>query len=1016
MAKKSKTPSVKKNSRNNFNSPTNREKNRVQCKRSVIGAGIASFLAIAVSYAVSSNTYQQQPAIQHNGQNAKKFLKWFVDNGGNFHPIELDNDRSINVTIEEFHFYGGWGLALPIPPESDYGSCKSESCTDGQSPIIRHLQPLFTVPSSIIISVQSILETSTSDFYPRVNKILNQAFPNGPGLAKHGMGQIEQDAVIAMYLMAEDCQHRHSDLFKNDSHWGPYLDVLPAYKIPRLDTFDDDDYAALNDEKLEYAGRTSKRLLKQMHSGMTNGLSLNAVVQDMIRQKIGGSEPLSMPIPSSCSSFDTFHRFVGIVSSRAMVLKGEKHLTPLAEMINYAPKTEMQQRDEDLIRAPFDLYHSLSEDNSITVRSDRDIFLADSLSAEAATIQIFEDYGPVDSSLFLEAHGFVPYENPNNCATIPGSFFLRRNAANGRYDENVELVLRALESLYLIHPETKKFEALEDVCVKENLEIVDDTIGRKPASDSIAIASLLLGDSGDSDNSVWSRIGEEHGCSFASLRDECMAAIRSGDAVRMEIRCARYPGSDDVVKQALRTASRRAKSSFDDTEMKLLLELQQAESQGRNQLALALRFRVEETKILDHIARSNVLGKNRVKNQKRELSTSPENLDEKLAAFDSFVLSLGLPLNKIEPKLVENGMRLGAFATDDLEVEDAYISLTSNSVIDVSTALADVDDASDFGALMRKYSKSNYSQQSDGFDVLLLYLLHEHFVLKEQSRWWAYLELLPTIDELTEFHPLFFAEKEMDRYLACSDVRKFILRYQQRSIERHTALASDLDANLVLGRHVLGDKKKVYWATAVLDSRSIWWNGTRHLSPMLDLVNADGKGRSHETRIEDSEDMKRKLAVTRASRPIRKGEQVFENYAQPNYLLFTYHGFVLEGNTNDCALLDGLFIHRNDPGARSAHRLRSIAPTFCIRDKTSVQELSDFLRVKYGLDNSSISKIDDVVRHLLEERIARLEAVDTTIDEEDESIVLPDRLKFMRQMVKNDLMHFQYALNNHVLS
>ena len=27
------------------------------------------------------------------------------------------------------------------------------------------------------------------------------------------------------------------------------------------------------------------------------------------------------------------------------------------------------------------------------------------------------------------------------------------------------------------------------------------------------------------------------------------------------------------------------------------------------------------------------------------------------------------------------------------------------------------------------------------------------------------------------------------------------------------------------------------WATAILDSRSIWWAGLRHLVPMLDLVN-----------------------------------------------------------------------------------------------------------------------------------------------------------------------------------
>eukprot|EP00579_Thalassiosira_antarctica_P011033 CAMPEP_0201922282 /NCGR_PEP_ID=MMETSP0903-20130614/10358_1 /ASSEMBLY_ACC=CAM_ASM_000552 /TAXON_ID=420261 /ORGANISM="Thalassiosira antarctica, Strain CCMP982" /LENGTH=1043 /DNA_ID=CAMNT_0048459387 /DNA_START=185 /DNA_END=3316 /DNA_ORIENTATION=- len=1037
--KKSKASSVKKTGRRdngaNFN-PTIRD-NKIQYKTLiVVGAGIVALLVITIFYALSSNNLPSE--IQKDPQKSKEkeaFLKWFVENGGTFHPIGWDNDRAVNVTIEEFPSFGGWGLALPIPPKSSRPSdeCQSET-TDGQcivknekSPVIKHLDPLFTVPSSIIITVTSITDAYASsaspfflpDFYFTVNKILRQAFPNELGLAAHGMGLVQQDVVIAMSLMVEDCQHRHGR-FK--SRWGPYLDVLPQYTIPRLDTFGDEEYAALQDEKLEYTGRKSRRLLEQMYfnggSGV-NGPSLKAVVQDMILHKHGPTSSLR-PIPESCISFETFHRFVAIVSSRAMLLDGVKHLTPLAEMINYSPKVAAHHT-EDLIRAPFDLYHTGSGDRwdrSITVRSDRDIFITET-SGEAAPIQLFEDYGPVDSSLFLEAHGFVPHENPHNCAVISGSFFLRRNAATGRYDETVELVLQALKALYLIHPE--EFDVFEDVCVTGGLRLVDDgdAIGRKPASDSIAITSLLLS---DSDNLVWNMIENYYGETFVSLRDKCMAAIRSGDAERMELRCARYPGSDSIVKQGLRTAARRAIESFEDksdTEAKLLLQLQHAESQGRDRLAVVLRFRIEERKILSQIAHSQdefVHHENDdiVTNQ-IDSSESLDNLEANLIAFNSFVESLELPTNKIEPKLVGNGMRIGTCATEDLEVGDAYISLPANSVIDVTTALAGVDEASDFATLLRKYSNMDDPQHDDDFDALLLYLLHERFLLKEQSRWWPWLELLPSVEEMGAFHPLFFQEEEIDRHLAGSDVRGFVLRYQRRAAERHAALSSDLDANLVLGSDVLLDKQKVYWATAILDSRSISWGGRRHLSPLLDLVNADDKGLAHETRLEDSEDMKQKVAVTRASRPVKKGEQVFENYAQPNYLLFTYLGFLVEGNTNDCALLDGLSIHRNDPGAKYAHQLQSTAPTFCIRDLQSVEELAHFLLVKHGLtfENSSDSKINDKVRpyliEVLEGRVSRLmEAMDTTID-------VDSRLRFMRQIVKNDLMHFQHALNTHVL-
>ena len=667
--------------------------------------------------------------------------------------------------------------------------------------------------------------------------------------------------------------------------------------------------------------------------------------------------------------------------------------------MNYSPNVGREDA--------FDLYHTLSRDGSITVRSDRDVFLPDSSGGGVATIQLFEDYGPVDNSLFLSAHAFVPHENPNNCATISGASFLRRSAAVGRYDENVELLFRALKTLRLINPEVTKFEALDDVCVKESLEIVDDgnDVGQRPASDSIAMASLILG---DSDNPAWNRMDNAYGETFASLRDRCISAIRSTDEERMEIRCARYPQSNHIVKEALRTAARRAIKSLEehgDSEENLLLQLHAAESKGRDKVALALRFRREEQKVLHRIAyfedKVNVPHENSVDDMNQiDSPKSQVNLDKKLIAFNSFVETLGLPVNKIEPKLVGDGMRFGAFTTEELNVDDIYISLPEHSVIDVNTVLADTDKDPDFKALLKKFW--NWSQDNGGFEVLLLFLLHERFVLKETSRWWPYLDLLPSIEELSAYHPLFFEEKEIDLYLSGSDVRLSILRYQRQASERHRALSSDLDVNLLLG-DIVADKKKVFWASAILDSRSIWWSGLRHLVPLLDLVNADNKGVAHLTRLVDWDGTQSKAAATAATRRVEKGEQVFENYAQPNYLLFTYHGFLLEENANDCALVDGLSIHR------------STAQAFCIRDLASIEELARFLRTKYGLpvDSASGSSVDDRVRpyliSLFEGRIARLtEAIDPKFDDDRYSLL---RLQFMRQIVKNDLIHFQHALD-----
>ena len=108
-------------------------------------------------------------------------------------------------------------------------------------------------------------------------------------------------------------------------------------------------------------------------------------------------------------------------------------------------------------------------------------------------------------------------------------------------------------------------------------------------------------------------------------------------------------------------------------------------------------------------------------------------------------------------------------------------------------------------------------------------------------------------------------------------------------------------------------------------------------------------------------------------------------------------------------MLDGLYIHRDDPGAKYAHRGPITTATFCIRDNDSIDELAQFLRLKYDLSLESDS-VDESVNpyliELLEERIARLtEGLDDIVDVKN---TLP-RLQFMRRIVKNDLVHFQNA-------
>ena len=116
------------------------------------------------------------------------------------------------------------------------------------------------------------------------------------------------------------------------------------------------------------------------------------------------------------------------------------------------------------------------------------------------------------------------------------------------------------------------------------------------------------------------------------------------------------------------------------------------------------------------------------------------------------------------------------------------------------------------------------------------------------------------------------------------------------------------------------------WAHAVLDSRSIWWNGERHLVPLLDMINCiegPDPSRVHSTYLEDG------LATTKAGWKFSRGEQFYENYGQPNGIYFLYHGFVLSDNTHDCARVD-LGAKSEDEFKRLQSARMSARQSFCL--------------------------------------------------------------------------------------
>lgn len=76
-------------------------------------------------------------------------------------------------------------------------------------------------------------------------------------------------------------------------------------------------------------------------------------------------------------------------------------------MANYAPRYDGRKFGEQSFS--FNLYHQRNLQGEISVMADR-------MTPKGE--QVFEDYGDVDNTLYLEAFGFVPHENPFNCAVL----------------------------------------------------------------------------------------------------------------------------------------------------------------------------------------------------------------------------------------------------------------------------------------------------------------------------------------------------------------------------------------------------------------------------------------------------------------------------------------------------------------------------------------------------------------------------------------------------------------------
>ena len=631
-----------------------------------------------------------------------------------------------------------------------------------------------------------------------------------------------------------------------------------------------------------------------------------------------------------------------IVDSRALTFKGTRYLAPVADFVNYAPVPALRESDAGNF---FLKYHKL-DDTNLQVFADRSCDEGD---------QFLEDYGDNPNTVYLEYHGFVPSENPFDCISLTDYLAPRINddlgdSSSSEQSEGFALRVAHLQALGERGPPS--------FCVRRFV-------------DSRSLRRYL-----------WA---------VSANRTELTRCLDNTEMC---------PGIDPpvpvggVLCDAVKGTLAAYPTTFDEDS--LLLEdptFLAAQSPG---VLLAVKYRRAQKRLLKEMA-ADFCGAQDEDETCAQNTTSDEELTSRIAAFNGWARNQSWSVLRIEAaRLPSHGGRLGAVATEAVAKGQTYIEIPETACLNVANAKRDLG--------------ADIVAHLDDFHALLVFLL-THVFRQNVSPWAPYLRLLPGIDAvLTKLKrrdaassgsddgpPLLWADDEAEMAkkaatrLKGSALEKAVVTYGRSVVEKRRRFAAVVgstrelveffgsDVDLYLDWHVYR------WATHIIDSRSIWWHGHRHLVPMLDLVNAAATDELPPNAPVHRTDLEHGNAVTRAATSFAVGEQVLEDYGQPNHVLFLYHGFVLPVNKHDCLRIDLTIDDKADLLLEKLQSFRfSDIYTTCLRPKTgflnnprspALRRLFTFVAMKYDVDPPSPTSGPSLELLLLfaDELYARLE-------------------------------------------
>lgn len=708
-----------------------------------------------------------------------------------------------------------------------------------------------------------------------------------------------------------------------DSPWAPYLRVLPEF-VPTgwLAPFELIEQMPSAQHRGEL--KNFRRILEAEHVQVAKALKLALNDDDVPAEAQAAS-----------LSLDAFLWASAIVESRTQTLNNEKYLVPFVDMFNYHPHPRSRSSGSGDF---FARHHKIFKDTFI-VFADRVV---------QADEQLFMDYGDNPSEVYMAHHGFIPQYNPFDCVLIQGELSDR---VQGRSREIKELLLSRLH-IGRIAQACLSWNNVDRLWPRSKLNYLDRV---EQFTDEEAQECIKKLDATSGQNQF-----------FSAVRD-CLETKEGRESSLLRF-----------VEEA------KFKTSFEDD----LTALERA--QGDILASLFAEYRVSQHRLYDqlvqYLVEKSIPSTGFIKNiyeagEILKIYGQPDpsliareqdlSLEDKTSRLNNWVEQQGF--SQIKIKAVPTPYyRIGAVATEDIATETPYLEVPQDAVMDAHTAVR-----SKIYPFL--YHLSENLGRPDEFHELLLFVLFEYFVEGPRSEWWPYLSLLPRSEDL--MIPTYYTQDELD-HLQGHQIQAEAIRSRDEiktKFKRVQAVLEKAGLKLFFEDSVFTEEN-YFWVYSLLDSRSIWWQHERHLAPLLDMVNCKAGGsRPHKTFV----NVTRGTAVTHVASSYKAGEQVFEDYGQPNHIYFLYHGFSLDGNEHDCFRIT---LHLNErQRARLANlqyggdvkQIRLNQHPFCV--KAPLIEGNPALKTVFGTSPQALEPITSQLK-------AALMAMPTSLEEEENKL------------------------------